>query len=325
MKARKVLLVGDAILDVYTYGDIVSQALYAPVPELEERKSVVSWGGNGLVASNMLELGGQVSFITVVGTDEGAKHYGAWKHTNLKKLFVVDSTRKTTLKERWFAKGKALLQANQVSNHDLSPLIEKKVIRLIEANIPKIDAVVVMDPQHGMLTKRVIGALLRLTKKYRTPFYVNAQMSHRPSNHHLYKGADTMLLNQKEAKAVYPQFTEKKPEQSLRAIQKKLALTNVVITLGAKGSAALWGDAYIRTPPYKVRAVDPCGAGDALLAALALGDRAKPEEALRIANTWAALSTTVHGTIPPKKKDLMYELKRKDHSTRRPRQSLRKT
>jgi sugar/nucleoside kinase (ribokinase family) len=57
--------------------------------------------------------------------------------------------------------------------------------------------------------------------------------------------------------------------------------------------------------------VDPCGAGDAFLAAFSLGDRSQPEESLKIANIWGALSTTIHGTIPPQKAELLKILNKK--------------
>ena len=71
------------------------------------------------------------------------------------------------------------------------------------------------------------------------------------------------------------------------------------------GSIALFGKEYIKSPPYKVKTVDVCGAGDAFLAAFSLGDREYPKESLDIANIWGALSTTIHGTLPPKRKDLI--------------------
>jgi len=301
---KKVLLIGDTMLDVYIYGDIIGEALDAPVPEVEERKISVSPGGNGLIANNILELGGKLTFISIVGDDADAKFYDEFAHKNLKKIFLVDKTRRSTVKRRWYAGGKKLLQVNKVDNHYLIPSLEKKLLSYIKQEVKKADVIVVMDPQHGMMTRRVIIEIIKIAKKHKKPFYVDAQISHRPSNHHLYKWADTMFLNQNEAKVVYSRFDIKKLQDSLRAIQKKLRLNNVIVKLGARGSAVLWAGQFIRTSPYKVKTVDVCGAGDAFLAAFSLGDRNKPEESLEIANKWAALSTTIHGTIPPKRKML---------------------
>ena len=304
-KDRRVLIVGDTILDMYTYCNIVCEALYAPIPEVEETSTAVSFGGNSLVASNILELGGTVTFVSVVGDDATAKQYDSFVHPNLKKIFFVDKTRKTTVKQRWFADGKPLLQVNTVDNHDLSETLEKKVCVALEKEFKKSDIVVVMDPQHGFLTKNLITKILELSKKYEKPLYVDVQISHRESKHTLYKGADTFFLNSGEAKAIHPHFSATNAKQSLEEIAKKLDARNIIVKLGEKGSVALFEGKYIRTKAHPVSPVDVCGAGDAFLAAFSLCDRDTPEDSLTIANVWGGLSTTVHGTVPPKREDLL--------------------
>ncbi|MCR4333501.1 MAG: PfkB family carbohydrate kinase [Patescibacteria group bacterium] len=308
-KRKRVLLVGDAILDMYIYCNAVGQALYADVPEVEEIKTKVSFGGNGLVATNILELGGNLTFVSVVGDDEDARQYDSFVHPRMKKIFFVDPTRKTTVKRRWYVGEKALLQVNTVDNHSLSVLLEKKLIGRIEKEARKADVIVVMDPQHGLLTKSVINRLKKISRELKKPLYVDGQISHRKSNHYLYRGVDCILLNEKEARAVYPAFDIKTPQQTLLTILKKLELKNVVVKLGDKGSIALCNGRYIKTSPYKVKAVDTCGAGDAFLAAFSLGDMNTPEESLAIANMWGALSTKIHGTIPPGRKELVRIIK----------------
>ena len=230
-------------------------------------------------------------------------------HPKLKKFFLVDDTRRTTVKKRWFTNGKKLLQVNKVDNHAIGSDLEKRIIKIIESVIGKIDVVVIMDPQHGLLTEKLIRKVVSLSKEHKKPLYIDSQISHKKSNHRLYQGADTMFLNQKEAKAVYPNFNLKEPEQALSKIRKKLKLKNVVVKLGPRGSIALINDKFIKTPTLKVKTIDVCGAGDAFLAAMSLGNKNRPEESLKIANIWAALSTTIHGTIPPRKKDLIRSLK----------------
>jgi len=308
-KDKKVLLVGDVMLDIYNHCNIVGKALYANVPEVEEIKSVISFGGNGLVASNILELGGNLTFLSVIGADEDAKYYDSFTHPKMKKFFLVDKTRKTTVKKRWYAGERALLQANRVDNHNLSKVLEKKIIKLINIHAKKVDVIVVMDPQHGLMTKGLIDHLKKISHKFNKPMYVDTQISHRKSNHHLYTGIDCMFLNEKETKAIYPKFNIKKSEQSLLAIIKKLKLKNIVVKLGSRGSVAIFNGQYIKSAPYKVKAIDTCGAGDAFLAAFSMGDRNDPIKSLKIANIWGALSTTIHGTIPPRRKKLIGFLK----------------
>jgi len=294
---KKILLIGDTILDVYVYGKAVCQDPDSSVIEAEETDVVVSFGGAGLVASNILELGGQVTFFSVVGEDRDAEHYNSFIHPNLNKIFLIDKNRKTTVKKRFLVDGKKSLRLNQVDNRDIDSILEKELITSIEPFIKDIDLMVIADNQHGLLTKNLISRLIEFSHRYQKPLYVDSQIGHKPSNHNFYKGVDCLFLNEKEAEAVSPNF-------NIRELKEKLGVVNVVIKLGPKGSTALFNDKYIKSSSCRVKSIDPCGAGDAFLAAFSLGDREMPEESLIISNIWAAISTTIKGTEIPKKQDL---------------------
>lgn len=302
---KRVLLIGDTILDVYVYGKAVCLNFDAPTPEAEEIQVGEFFGGVSLVAKNILELGGSIFFVSVVGDDADAKKYDIFTHPKLEKIFLVDKARKTTVKRRFWVDGYKLVQMNQVTNDDINEILEKEIIKKIEPLIGQIDVIVVSDNQHGLLTKNLISQLINLAKKYQKPLYVDCQVRHRSSHHHFYQGADCLFLDQEEVEAASPSFDTTKPEALLKETKKKLVVSNLVVKLGSRGSIALFGDKYIQSPSYKVEAVDTCGAGDAFLAAFSLGDRDSPEESLAIANAWAALSTTLKGTAIPKKQDLI--------------------
>jgi len=295
---KKILLIGDTILDAYIYGRKVGKDLDSSAPQVKEINVFRTFGGASLVAANMLELGSQVFFVSVVGADKNAEYYDSFSHSKLRKFFIVDKGRKTTTKSRIFVDGKKMLWLNQVSDREIDSDIEKKLINSIKPLIKEVDLMVVADNQHGLLTKNLISNLIKLSKKYRKPLYVDSQIGYKPGKHHLYKGADCMFLNRREAKAVDPKI-------DIKRIKEKLGISNVIIKLGAKGAKALFNGSYIESVPHKVRVVDPCGAGDAFLAAFSCGDRKFPQESLDIANIWAALAVTVQGTEPPKKKDLI--------------------
>lgn len=292
---KKILLIGDTILDIYSSGREVCKSSDSNAVEVEEDKISVSFGGASLVASNMLELGAKVVFFSLIGEDEIARHYDNFKHPNLEKHFFSDG-RPTTVKKRFWVGNKKLFQANQVDNRYIKPALERKIIKEIERLISGVDVITVLDARHGFLSKELIADLIKLGKKYQKPLYVDSQISHRPSNHHSYKGADCLFLNEKEVKAVNA---------------RSLGAANFIVKLGERGSEAWFGGKHIKAAPYPVKAVDPCGAGDAFLAAFSLGDRNAIAESLAIANTWAALSTMILGTVPPRKKDLIkiYEKK----------------
>ncbi|MBI2042695.1 MAG: hypothetical protein HYT21_03060 [Candidatus Nealsonbacteria bacterium] len=302
---KKVLLIGDTILDVYSTGQEVCQSSDSRAAEIEEGQVALSFGGASGVANNILELGGQVIFFSIVGDDAAAQSYDSFVHPNLKKYFIVDTQRPTIVKKRFWINGQKIFQANRVNNQDISPEIEKNLIIKIEPILNQADLIVVLDARHGLMTEALIQQLIDLSKKYNKPMYVDSQISHKGGNHRLYQGADCLFLNEAEARTVYAGFDADNPEFSVKEIKARLELSNVVVKLGARGSAVFFNGQFIIHPAHQVQVVDPCGAGDAFLAAFSLGDRQKPADSIGIANTWAALSTTILGTSPANKQDLI--------------------
>lgn len=299
-------MIGDTILDIYSYGQEVCKSSDSQAIEAEEEKISITFGGASLVASNILELGGRVIFFSVVGDDPISKHYDFFTHPKLNKNFLVDKNRPTTVKKRFWVDGRKVFQINQVDNQDISSNLEKELIAKIESCLSEVDLIVALDARHGLLTKNLISQLIRLAKRHQKPLYVDSQISHKNSNHYLYRRADCFFLNRNEAKAILPDFNMRRPKESLKLLKENFAVNNVVIKLGGQGSVALFNNKYIRSPAYRVKALDPCGAGDAFLACFCLGSREAPEESLAIANVWAALSTTIRGTNPPKKQALIH-------------------
>lgn len=304
-KQKKILLIGDTILDVYVYGRSVGKSLDAPNIEAEQDNVCISFGGASLVARNILELGGSLIFFSVVGNDENAKHYDSFNHPKLEKHFLIDKNRRTTVKKRFWIDNYKLFQINEVDHQEIDVALEKKFMKLIESYVDKVDLMLMYDPQHGLLTKNLINHLIKLSKKHGKPLYVDSQVSHRGSNHYLYKGVDCIFFNENEAMTVNPNLDFKKPKILLSSLKQQFEISNIVVKLGPRGSLALFDNKYIKTPAYPVKTIDVCGAGDAFLAAFILGNRKLLKESFSIANKWAGLSTAICGTIPPKKRDLI--------------------
>lgn len=309
LKKHSVLLIGDSMLDEYVYAEEVCTALDAPVPEAEFHKASLSFGGAGLVASNIVALGGKVHFLTIVGKDQDAAHYQKFEHPNLQKILFVDSTRKTTLKSRWYVDGKKILQVNKVDNHYISTPQQHRILADLKKVLPLVDVVVISDPQHGMLPKALVQKIIAAAHASKKNVYVDTQISHRPGNFHFYRGADAIFLNEAEARAALSEFDARRGRYVLEELQKVLRIQNVIVKLGARGSMGLIGERYYRVPAHRVAIVDACGAGDAFLAAFAVYGGLSPYRRMQTANVWAALSTTVHGTVPPQRSRFVSALK----------------
>lgn len=299
---KPILVIGDVILDIHHFGARVADSEGVRVGR--EGDTRFSWGGAGLLVRNFLALGQKVVFISLLGDDEWSAYEKEWTHRNLTKYLVRERGRRTTVKERFVIGGEKAFKWNTLDNHPLQKATERRIYALAEKYIPECRALVISDYRHGLLSAPLAHSLLALARKAKMPVFVDSQVSQRESNHRWYAGADVFCLNETEARCVENSFTGSDIAAGLRRIADTLESTHIVVKRGAEGSAALLAGELVFSPPHPVTAVDPCGAGDAFLAALASCGFPPDEKALRFANLWAGLSTTIVGAEPPRLKDL---------------------
>jgi rfaE bifunctional protein kinase chain/domain len=314
---KKILIIGDLILDVFHHGTYIGQSLsHAKTPVALSRSSTYTWGGAGFVVRNMLALGGKISFISALGNDDFAERANRFTHPNLKKLFLHIPRKPTTVKQRFWIGEKSLLGWHQFDNSFLSETFARTLLARVRAELPSVNKVVIADYRHGLLSPTLAKKIVDECAHLHVPLYVDSQISYDNTGNHIwYKGASLFCLNQKEARSIDPRFNQNKPETSLLRLQKMLGAQDIVIKLGAQGSIALIGDEYVKTVAHKVREVDSTGAGDAFIAALALGEAPPTREDLERANLWAALSTTKIGTVISLTSEFKAHLKK--HRSRR--------
>lgn len=303
-KERKVLVIGDFIIDENVYCKPLGKVMESPqARKLEYLRTVVSYGGAGNVVSNILALGAKVSFITVLGDDLYSKDYLKclnWKNNNLNFLPVKVSNRQTTVKTKFWSDRETALKVNRQPKGDISQDTEGLIINYATNEIDNSDIVLLVDYRHGMMTKGLISGLKSLVDRSGKKIIASSQISQSPSNHLDYKQVYMVCLNRREASAVDKDFNN-----------LSLKLDSIVcITKGEQGSELYLDDKIYSIPAFKVVERDSTGAGDSFIAALSLIDIKKnPLEALYLANAWAALSVQQYGTDPPNLKDLKGILK----------------
>ncbi len=305
---KKVLIVGDTILDIYVNGTAIGKSLETPTIVAKEESRNIFFGGSSLVVRNLLALGAKVDYVFILGDDKPANLYKDLKHKNLNKYPIVVHKRGTTVKKRFWVDDYKLLQMDNLDNRDISPLIEKKIIEIFKKLIEKHDTIVISDYRHGMMTKNLIKKIFQISTGKKV--LVDSQVSHRQSVHNLYKKASTILLSEKEAKTVEPNFDSQNVKKDI--FEEKFPNSSICVKLGSKGSLFFQNQKIFKSNALKnIRAVDTCGAGDAFLAAFCISDFDNIVESLCIANYWAGLSTIINGTNPPKLLDLKKVLKEK--------------
>ena len=300
----RVLLIGDTILDIYTYGSAMGLSAETPTIVARKREMKHSLGGAALVCRNLLELGAAVDFITLVGADEEAAYVRQFSAPKLKLLAVEDAARPTTVKHRFWVDGYKLFQLDQRDDKAVSAGIAKRVLELADEALPRIDIVVISDYRHGLLPENLVTPLLQKAHAAGRLVYVDSQVSQNASNHKLYRGGCILCLNLKEARSIDPGFEPSDDPAAFAALNRELDTDRLIVKLGAEGALFQHGSRITRAPAKKVNVLDTTGAGDSFLSAFCLAGISDPPASLKLANAWAGLAVQIHGTAPPKKSDL---------------------
>ncbi len=303
---KRVLVVGDSILDRHVYGEVIGTSLETPTLKLKHGRTEISYGGAANVVNNILGLGGRVDFITLLGNDQGAEHFRQFKHENLRFHPVIEPGRTTTVKERtWAMRGNTsykVLQVDYLDNRDISDKSLKEIRDKFMQAVQQSYIVLFVDYKHGMMTPTLMRYLQQCSRRVGKKTIATFQLSQRDIKPEDYAGNYLVCMNAKEAKAIDPAFS---PDVEFSELERKLK-THICVTLGNKGSVLYLNGKTYKADAIKVEEKDSCGAGDSFLAALALGDIEKhPIESLYIANAWAGLFVQQIGTTVPKKEDLI--------------------
>jgi D-beta-D-heptose 7-phosphate kinase/D-beta-D-heptose 1-phosphate adenosyltransferase len=312
----KVLLVGDFMLDVYTYGDALRISPEAPVPVLKVQKTEYSCGGAGSVATDLAALGAVPICLGIIGDDRNGEileekltEAGA----DITCLFTAPD-RPTISKQRLvgLAQHRHRQQLMRMDLESTEPLPERLNHTIFEAYQDKLkhaDIVCLQDYNKGLLTsslcRRMIQSATRIKKKVLVdPSYM--------SDYSKYAGATLITPNRQEASKVVG-FEIKSGEDAARAaaaLADKLRLDAVVITLDKEG-------AYLKTAskgeiiPTRPRSVyDVSGAGDMVLATLAtaLASGCDYETSVQLSNITGGIEVEKFGPVPVTIEEIINEI-----------------
>ncbi|HUT58746.1 MAG TPA: bifunctional heptose 7-phosphate kinase/heptose 1-phosphate adenyltransferase [Phycisphaerae bacterium] len=313
----RVAVVGDYMLDCYVYGDVERISPEAPVPVLKVLRREHRMGGAGNVAASVLALGGAASCVGMVGRDEAGER--------LKRLLsesgartdglVRAAGRTTTIKARHIglAQHRHQQQILRVDEEVVEPVSRPRQAELRKAlvkELPRCDVVAIEDYDKGALGEQNTPELIADARKAGKPVLVDPALV---ADYRRYVGATVLTPNRYEAQiASGVQITD---DDSLARAAGKIADTAgaeaVVIKLDREGSY-LYHDGAGRRVPTRSRAVyDVTGAGDVVLAmlAIALGGGCGYEAAAALANVVGGLEVSRFGVAPVYRDEVLQELR----------------
>ncbi len=305
----KIHVIGDVILDKYSSCTILGPASGSTAfsVRLDSTKNFV--GGAGVVAKHLKQLGAEVTLTTVLGEDDPAQFVTKdLKEAGVKLNAIIDSSRPTTIKQRFMAaNNQKLIQIDIVDNSIVSNGILKQLCDYIKKT--KADAVVCSDFRHGIFNS---GTISRITKSIPKSCVkiADSQVSNRWGNILDFKHFDLVTPNEKEAR-----FALADQETTIRPLAQKLynkaKCRYLILKLGENGlityrSPGMDVREYFYIDTFAEEVIDDVGAGDALLSTATLGLTASGDivQASILGNLCAAFECSKLGNIPVSKNEL---------------------
>lgn len=303
----RALVVGDLMLDEYIFGRVTRISQEAPVMVVRQSSTRSVPGGAANVASNMVAMGATTNIVGVLGADAAgdtlAGHLASWgiRQEDL----VRDPNRPTTRKTRVVANhSHQVLRIDQEEESPVSDQVEEEVLARALELIGSSDVVLISDYQKGAVTPRIIEEIVREGKRRSVPVVANPK----PKSLPYYRGAALVSLNQFEAGSALG-LTAGVPhdgaEKAAIRLREELGIDRILITLGASGMAAA-GESAFTVPAHKVDVYDEAGAGDTVIATVALGVGAGQfgGRLLQLAALTAASVVQKVGVATPSEQDL---------------------
>jgi len=298
MRGRRVLVVGDVMLDEFLWGRVSRISPEAPVPVVEVTRQSFHLGGAGNVAANVRSLGGDAALVGLVGRDAAGEHVKqALLAAGVVPRLVSAKDRPTTLKTRIVAHSQQLVRADREESRDAVGAEAEAIRETLRAELAGCDVLVISDYQKGVVTAPLLRALLPLARRRGLPVLVDPKVRH----FGLYRGVTLVTPNQLETEQATGIRLREDGDlgRAARRILSLLSCRAALVTRGEQGMSL-----FARgQPPLHVRATarevfDVTGAGDTVIAtlALALAAGATLAEAAFLANAAAGVVVGKVGT-----------------------------
>jgi rfaE bifunctional protein kinase chain/domain len=295
---QRLLVVGDAILDEYLWGDVDRVSPEAPVPIVRVRRESVALGGAANVLRNALAMGAEPLLSAVIGDDAAGERV-----VDLLKELGADPSglvrvegRKTSRKTRVEARSQQMLRFDRETDEPLAPGALRRLEAVVDSALTRVDGVVLEDYGKGVLHPQSARRLMRRIRAARVPVAVD------PKDHlAAYRGASLVKPNVREVEALSGRRVRNRTDlvAAVARLRRRLDGSAVVVTRGSEGMTLFEDDGEGVDAPIACSEVfDVQGAGDTAIAALALARLAGASllEAAVLANAAAAVVVGKVGT-----------------------------
>ncbi len=295
-QSKKVMIIGDIIVDEYIWGDVNRISPEAPVPVFEMTTERTGCGGAANVAQNIASLGGNAELVGVIGKDRDGEKLvqmlnpmgigtadicmDVQRPTSKKTRVIVSAATTDSLQpsinnpEHLFPQqGHHLLRIDRESKQEISAMIREHLMGAVISQIAESDAVIFSDYDKGVVSAELIKAVATHAEPYGIPIIVDPKRN----NFWHYEGVTALTPNHKEAgAAVQEEITDISHLISVgEKILDQLSLRSLLITREAEGMSLFQRDSegilqVEHLPSYSKEVTDVTGAGDTVAAVFTL-------------------------------------------------------
>ncbi len=304
------LVIGDVMLDRFVYGSTARISPEAPIPILSITHQSQMLGGAGNVVRNIASLGGKAQLISVVGEDpEGREIEGIFATQGATTPHLVKSVgRPTTVKTRFIADGQQLLRSDHEATHQLQPQTAGNVLKAFQGAVKNADIIVLSDYAKGVLSDTVLRQVIAYAKEKDIPIIADPKST----DFSRYAGVTLLTPNRKEmiAASGMPCGTNYEVEQAARSILSKAGVSAILVTRSEAGMSLITKDEAHHIAAEAQEVFDVSGAGDSVIAALAIAFAAGASlaDAARIANLAGGIAVSKSGTAAVTKAEIKQAL-----------------
>jgi D-beta-D-heptose 7-phosphate kinase/D-beta-D-heptose 1-phosphate adenosyltransferase len=308
-RSRRVICVGDLMLDRFLSGTIERISPEGPVPVLTKKSTASFTGGAANVARNIAQLGGRCAVIGVVGEDTAAAELGELLCSEgIEARCVKDPQRPTTQKNRFISSGQQVLRVDEESVAPVSDRILQVVLDECRQRISESDVVVISDYAKEAVSAALVSESCKLARRRNIPINVDPKSG----SFKKYLGATYITPNLKETHAAVgiSVADDQMAESAGRAIREELPFEGVLITRESQGMSLIGRDGLVfhsRATAHEV--FDVAGAEDTVVAAFALclAAGADIRLAVTLANVAAGVVVGKRGTATLTTNELLAE------------------
>jgi len=300
---RRLLVIGDVMLDHYFWGDATRISPEAPVPVVNVFNATDTVGGAANVANNIAALGAAAEIVGAIGRD----YNGDKLRTNLRERRIEFDERFLLSEAKTITKTRVIVRNQQLCrlDHEDAPAVYRRLLekparwKLLEEKIARADGVILSDYAKGVLTTAVISRVAKIARRHRKFIALDPK----PASGNQYQGLDLITPNRREALELAGLYSGADAEVDFARvcalIWAKFSPINLVVTLGPDGMLTSIRGRVIRRIPTAARQVyDVSGAGDTVIAALTLAmtSGSSLEQAAQFANAAAGVVVGKLGT-----------------------------